>query len=76
MIPVCRKNQPKSSTIHFLPNIIHSLNSGKSSPKMWATFIIFKNCPKKTIAQSGHPVIRGYFLKQNPVQELQKPDLS
>jgi hypothetical protein len=34
----------------------------RSSPKLWATFLIFKNTPKaknrpmdKKIAQSGHP---------------------
>jgi hypothetical protein len=32
-----------------------TLTEGKSSPKMLASSVIFKNCPKITIAKSGQP---------------------
>jgi hypothetical protein len=46
------KNGPKSPSI-FLSKLMDYLNRGKSSPKMWATFVpnFQKNFPKKAIPQ-------------------------
>jgi hypothetical protein len=42
-----RKKRPKWSPRHFLSKWMHSLNSLKSGPKMWAISVIFED-----IAQS------------------------
>jgi hypothetical protein len=36
------KNRPKCSPTNFLTKLMHYLYHGKSSPKLWATFVIFK----------------------------------
>jgi hypothetical protein len=40
------KNRPKCSPTYFLSKLMHTFNSGKSSPKIRAISVIFKNCPK------------------------------
>jgi hypothetical protein len=54
------KKSPKVLPSRFLSNYVHGFIRGKRSPKIWTSFVILKNCPKKIIAQCF-----GQFLKIN-----------
>jgi hypothetical protein len=56
------KKMPKMFLAQYISSkCIHYLNCGKISPKLWATFVIFKKLPEvkspngRKFAQSGHP---------------------
>jgi hypothetical protein len=41
------KNRPKYSPTHFFLKLIHTFTAEKSSPNIWATFVIFEKLPKE-----------------------------
>jgi hypothetical protein len=50
---VTRWNRPKCSPTHSLSTLMHHLCRGKSSPKMWATTVIFEKLHNKNSYPMG-----------------------